>query len=357
MRQKVATPGAGAILLLGGFALLAAGCSIVDPFRAPPPEQHVDVPELPPKPEVPAPDPEVSVPEPTAAAPAPAPDQPPTPPTEAVEEPVRLAVLLSSRAPDYEGVAHALEAAAGDVDVYDLSDKSLTQREILDSVLVAGSEVVIAVGYRAAAFAQTIGDLPVVYAQVFNAAQLDLSAEHIKGVAVLPPLDRQLAAWRELNPNLSSIGAIVGAGHEELLAQAEQASAEHGIRFQHRLAQSDRETLYLFTRLVPEIDGFLLFPDNRVLSASVLRQMLTYAARHQVQVAVFNDSLLSIGATISTTAVEEDIADTILLVAERLLSDDPGSVPEVSPLSEIEVRVNDGTFQTADLSSPAETGY
>ena len=48
--------------------------------------------------------------------------------------------------------------------------------------------------------------------------------------------------------------------------------------------------------LIRDIDGFILFPDNRILSRSVLTEMMADANRHRVQVAVFNEPLLEFGA-------------------------------------------------------------
>jgi ABC-type uncharacterized transport system substrate-binding protein len=174
---------------------------------------------------------------------------------------------------------------------------------------------------------------------------------------VLPPLDLQLDAWLELNPNLSSVGAIVGPGHEHLVEEATAAAAAGGVRFQHHVAESDRETLYLFTRLVPDIDGFWLFPDNRVLSADILRQMLDYAKRHRVQVAVFNDTLLPLGATISVTAVDDDIAATVIDVAQKLLEGYGENIPDLSPLSEVRVATPSGAIEqvASDVRDPIET--
>jgi ABC-type uncharacterized transport system substrate-binding protein len=355
MRSWTTRPGAGAFLLFGILVLATPGCSVLEQFRPPPPAEPVEVPQLPPKPDLPTA--EVPAPEvPVSPPPQPEPVEAPPEPVVEPDEPLRLAVLLTSRIPDYEAVAVALRDAVGDLDVYDLSDKSLTPKEIFETIRAVDTDVVVAVGYRAAAFASTLEDFPVVYSQVFNTGQLDLASDRVKGVSVLPPLDRQLDAWRQFNPSLSSVGAIVGPGHETLLAEAERAAAGKGIRFGHRLAQSDREALYLFTRMVPEIDGFWLFPDNRILSKTVLREMLSYAARHRVQVAVFNDSLLSIGATISTTAVDRNIAETILLVAEQLTSDGASEIPPMSPLTDIKVRVNDDAVSTADIGVPAEGG-
>ena len=305
-----------------------SGCTLLP---SPPTAEPVIEPRLPPDPQ-PLPPP-VQEPAPTIAEPGPAPAEPVQP---ALTEPPRIAVLLSARSAAYEAVANAIAEQFEAVEVYDLADKSLTPREVFERVQSGETNVIVAIGLRATSFAQTFEDVPVVFSQVFNTGGIDLERENVKGVAVLPPLELQLKAWMELNPNLSSIGAIVGEGHERLLDEAARAAAASDVRFQHRVALSDRETLYLFTRLVPDIDGFWLFPDNRVLSATILRQMLRYATRHRVQVAVFNDALLSLGATISVTSVEDDIANTVIDVAQKLI--EGVAQPAVTPLTKIRVR-------------------
>lgn len=316
------------------MTLLLSGCSYLEGLSRTAPDEPVQEPQLPPDvgPDVPVIQPPPTAPPPVVVVPQPEPEPPP------VIEPPRVAVVISGRTAAYESVANALSARLKVVDIYDMSDKSLTAKEMADSIRATNSDIVVAVGLRATNFARSFEDMPVVFSQVFNTAQFDGDEQTLKGVSVLPPLDLQIEAWRKLNPNLSSIGAVIGSGHEHLIREATETARAHGVRFHYRLAQSDRETLYLFTRLVPDIDGFWLFPDNRILSASVLRQMLTYASRHQVQVAVFNDSLLALGATISTTSVDTDIADTIVDVASQLLLADGMDVPSLTPLKKIQVR-------------------
>ena len=325
-----------ALLLVA--AAFSSGCALLDELRPAKPVEPVLEPRLPPRPidtsEPVQEPPEPTPPPPAVVAPEPEPEPEPVP----VEEPVRIAVLLSSRSADYERVATSLRAQVDDLDVFDLSDKSLTQREIFESMQRMGTEVVVAIGFRATALAAASDSLPVVFAQVFNTGGLDLESGRIRGVSVLPPLDKQIEAWRQLNPNLSSVGMIVGAGHEDLIEEGRRAAEAASVRFHYSLAQSDRETLYQFTRLVPDIDGFWLIPDNRVLSASVLRQMLGLASRHQVQVAAFNDSLLSIGATLSTTTVDTDVAATIIQVATELAAGEGEALPDISPLSEVSLK-------------------
>jgi len=317
-----------------------AGCSLLPSVERP--EEPVAEPQLPPTPAPVEPAEVVAEPEPVPVQPAPEiVEPPPHPPT--------VAIVLSSRAAAYEGVANELSRLLEDFEIYDLSDKSLTQKEAHDAIRAGSVDAVVAIGMRAAVFAASFEDLPVVYSQVFNTGELQGAGERFRGVSSIPPLDLQLDAWQALNPELQNVGAILGAGHEALIEEAARVTQDRGMRLHYRLAQSDREALYLFTRLVPDIDGFWLFPDNRILSSDVLKEMLAYAGRHRVQVAVFNDSLLALGATLSTTSVDQDVAEAIVTVVQGLLDGPATAVSPLTPLSQIIVRTN-GQATTAVAS-------
>jgi ABC-type uncharacterized transport system substrate-binding protein len=259
--------------------------------------------------------------------------------------PPPIAVVLSSREPAYLGVAEALAQQFGDFTVYDLANlvepPVATFRRIRDT----NARVVVAIGLRAAVSATSLSSVPVVFCQVFNRGDHNLLSPGSRGVAAQPPLDLQIAAWKKLDPELRSVGAIVGPGHDDLITEARHAAASHDVVLHIETASSDRETLYLFNRMVHDIDGFMLFPDNRVLSSSVLRKMLNDAARQHVQVAVFNDSLLRMGAAFSSTTVDADIAARIVDVLEQIAADGIDSVPEVSPLTEVRIVTNDAVLQ------------
>lgn len=328
------------IALLG---LSLAGCAV---FEAPP---------------QPAPGPE-PVAEPEPAAPPPPPvviEEPPPPPPGVVEEPPPppplVAIVLSSRAPAYESVALELAKRLPATETYDLADRSLSVRDAFDAIRASGAAAVVAIGLKAAVHARDASDIPVVFAQVFNVRENDLEQTHMRGVAVLPPLAEQLAHWREVAPAMRSVGAIVGEGHEALLEEAGQAAAAEGLAFHSRVASSDRETLYLFTRMAPEIDGYWLFPDNRILSGAVLREMLAYANRHGVQVAAFNESLLELGATLAATSDAGDVADTVVDILASLAAGEFAAVPPLTPLTETRTSLHESLrrrLQLAERSVP-----
>ena len=319
--------------------LLLAGCATWGPAPEPdrPPEPVVVI-EPPPvviqvEPEA---EPQVAVVEPAVFVPPPL-----------------VAIVMSSRQPAYENVAVALSRQLENYDIYDLGDKSQPPvnafRQIADTETVA----VVAIGLRAALSATSMSDVPVVFCQVFNVRDNELLGDNSRGVASLPPLDLQIAGWKKLDPSLRSIGAIIGEGHEDLIEEAELAAAKHGIELQFKVARSDRETLYLFNRLAGQIDGFWLFPDNRILSASVLKEILGYAASHQVQVAVFNDSLLDMGAALSSTTVDADIAATIVELLDEIQAGRIDELEEISPLSDVRIETNEELMEQLSKDKPS----
>jgi hypothetical protein len=302
--------------------------------------------------------PETPLPKPETESPAPAPVAPPVittepvlplpaaPPASPEQEPITesvaqspgsVAIVLSDRSPAYENVALELSHLLDDFVIYNLADRSLNPEAAFSNIADSTARVVIAIGLRAAEQAMARSTVPVVFCQVFNIEITD-AAVPVKGVAAIPPLLLQVNAWKRLDPGLEDIGTILGEGHDDLIAEAEHATAEHGIVLHYRTAASDRETLYMFNRMAPDIDGFWLFPDNRVLSVPILKEILSYAGRHKVRVAVFNASLLDMGAAMSATAVEADIAATVVLIADRIVNGDADSIPAVSPLHEVNIR-------------------
>jgi ABC-type uncharacterized transport system substrate-binding protein len=261
----------------------------------------------------------------------------------------RVAIVLSGRQGAYDNVAHELALVLEDYSLYDLSDRSQTVRSVFQNIADEQATAVVAIGLRAALSARALSTVPVVFCQVFNVSDNDLVTDTVRGVSSIPPLSMQLRAWKDLDPSLVNVGAIIGAGHESLIEEANLAAEELGLQMHFRVAGSDKETLYVFNRLIPDIDGFLLFPDNRILSRTVLDQMLSYATRHKVQVAVFNESLLAMGATLSASATDADIASTIVRVLDRFERNESDQLPALSPLSEIVIRTNQEIIQQFGL--------
>lgn len=307
-------------ILLAVFAL--GGCSVFSPDRGPD-EGAVIVAPVESKP------PQIAS-RPSRTAPDPKPPGLPS-----------VAVVISSSQPAFLDVANSLNDHFDDFTVFDLSDRSQPPVSVLRVINDSTPGAVVAIGLRAAQSSVAMSESPVIFSQVFNYHDHDLLNENTRGVAPLAPLDAQLAAWTQIDPTISRIGIIVGAGHDALIEEAQLAAQKHGLELQIRIANSDQETLYLFRRMVHDIDGFWLFPDNRILSNRSLQEILRTAKRQRVTVAVPNESMLKMGADISLASEAEDIAATIVGIIRKIQSDGLKNVRPVSPLSAIRVVTRD----------------
>jgi ABC-type uncharacterized transport system substrate-binding protein len=322
------------------FLISLSGCAILSPE---PPEPVVEV-----EPE-PAPEPEPEPP--PVIEPEPEPLPPPEPAEPKAIGPL-VAIVLSNRTPAFVAVSDALDHYLVNHKVYDLSDRSLQPNQAFADIAESEARAVVAVGMTAAEAASRYSTVPVIVSQVFNIKDSELLSPSLKAIRVLPPIDQQVEAWLDIDPSIRNVGALLGSGHDQLIAETDQAMKKHGIKFHYAFVESDREVLYLFNRLVREIDGFMLFPDNRILSRNVLMEMMSIASRNRVQVAVFNDPLLQIGATFSTSAVESDIAATITRALNKILEGNIDDVPPVSDLSALRISTNPAAFQRLGLNAP-----
>jgi ABC-type uncharacterized transport system substrate-binding protein len=262
-------------------------------------------------------------------------------PVEPPSEPPNVAVVLTNRSPAYEDVAVALAEHFDDILIYDLADKSQPAEVAFRSINDSNTDAVVAIGLKAATASVMLAAQPVIFSQVFNFQEHELLTADSRGVAAFAPVDAQLAAWKDIQPTLSRVGLVIGPGHDALLEEAEVAADRLSIQLSIQIAHSDQESLFYFKRMVQEVDGFWLLPDNRVLSGRVLKEMLAQANRRGVSVLVPSRSMLSIGASISVSTVAADIAARIRDLVLEVDSGRLDSVPALTPLTEILVETND----------------
>jgi ABC-type uncharacterized transport system substrate-binding protein len=256
---------------------------------------------------------------------------------EVLPEPPSVAIVISGRHPAYEAVALELGKRLDDAVIYDLADDRLSPATVFHRIGDSDTGAVVAIGLSAARAAVALATVPVVFCQVFNYRDAGLVTDTSRGVAALVPLDAQLDAWRDANPALTRIGLIIGPGHEDLLEEAQVAAADRALELDVAIVASDQEAQYHFRRMVHEIDGFWLFPDARVLSGRSLREMLAQARRRQVDVAVSNEALLALGASISIAPVPADIAATVIDLVRRIEGGQLGELPAITPLHAVQV--------------------
>ena len=323
--------------------LLLAGCSAI-PYE--PVDQPVPAAAEPPAPAQVEPPPVAPPPPPAASNDASRPES----------EPPSIAILVSDSIPAYNGIAAALSEVAGErrIAVFDLDGDPARIGAVMEKVRKSGSDQLVAIGLLAARAGHEYSESPIVFCQVFNHQDDNLLASGSRGVALVPPFSMQLEAWQTLSPQLRRIGVITGPGHEELIREATVAARTAGIELVSRVVKSDKETLYVFKRLVPEIEGLWLLPDNRILSPNVLRELMQYSRKHNQQIVAFNPALLEWGAVMSVTATDTDVARQVLGLIDEPAPRGDAKTGTLTPLTEMHVEINEALARRLGLDVPGQ---
>jgi ABC-type uncharacterized transport system substrate-binding protein len=328
-------------LLVPCLLLALAGCAAFTKHPPPP------LPE--PEPVVVAPDDAAT----RAPEPTPAPVKPRTTPKPIHRE---VVVVFKAGATGYADVAAQIAAQlpASRYTVV-LAELGPASTGLLDAFRDRPQLVAVAVGREAAEYVRTnLPSAPVVFCQVFNYQDLFAAGGKIWGVNPLPPVELQLRGWTAVDPSRQRIGIIVSEAQRQLAEEA-AAAAGSAVAFSTAVSSSDQETLYLFKRLAPQIDGLWLFPDNRILSPGVLRELLSYAVSHDVGVLVFNNALLSWGALASANSTAPDVARSVRTVLDRVATGSTRDLPPMTPLAEIELQVNAGVARELGVPSAPQS--
>ncbi len=265
-----------------------------------------------------------------------------------------IAVLVSQDSPAFTRVANIIRRRhGGGVRVYSLAGGG---RELVRKAIArSSSPFVVAVGLPAANMARGLRGKRVIFCQVFNYESHDLVTPWMKGVSAIPSVHKQFRAWKALDPSLTHIGVITGADMHGLLRQARAAAKSNGLVLVHRQVASDKDLLYTYKRLSPEIQGLWLLPDNRILSMQAIRDLLTYSAKHGKQVLVFNPKLMRLGGLMSAESQEAEIAAKALRRLEQAAASSnnvPGSA--VWPLNRATIMVNPVMMKRLGLGLPTD---
>ena len=289
---------------------------------------------------------EVSVPETTPPTPKPKPE--PAPP------PNRVAILLSDDIPAYTATANELRKriAGGQHTTYSLHGQAANAEQVMSDINSSSANRLVAIGTLAARTARGATDLPMVFCQVFNHAEHDLVSAKSRGVSLVPPFSMQLEVWKAISPDLGRVGVITGPGHENLVARATLSAEEQKVELISRVVNSDKEALYVFKRMVPQIDGLWLLPDNRILSPRVIGEIMAYSEKHGKQVLAFSPSLLGMGALLSVTAQDGDVADQVMALLED--ADDRRGMTgaAMTELTEMVIEINPQAAEELELIVP-----
>lgn len=264
-----------------------------------------------------------------------------------------IVIILSDNKPSVMGVAQALRSQAGTrIETVNLGGDRAGAADKLAAVQASPAQQVVAIGLLAAQAARAhLSGKQVVFCQVLNYEDFDLTAPWMKGVSAIPSMQRQFQVWKALNPGLKRVGVLTSRQMWPAIEEAANEARAHNIELVHFEVGSDREVMPALRRAT-DIQGLWLAPDSRVLSTGVILEMLSYASRQNIQVLGFSPALLREGALLAGATDNNEIARLVLarLKQAQGMPTIPGEA--VMPLASATISVNGGLAGRLGLSIP-----
>lgn len=225
--------------------------------------------------------------------------------SEALQTNPSIAIVISSGNKHNNPVVGAL-VAQGHGRTTRFSFDNASPPVIWDLVRQQGFEHVIVVGTQALQSTPTATSANIVYCQVLK--EQPAQARGLRGVAALPDFRAQLEHWLNAVPDLKTIGTVTSTDMLDLVDDLRTAATERGLSVNHATVDNDRQLLSAFQRMVPNADGYVFFPDTRVLSPDVIRHILAYSNKHNLSVLAYNQIIVDLGAQLGIAADPDEIA-------------------------------------------------
>ena len=216
-------------------------------------------------------------------------------------QPAPVVLLVTSENPAYRSVAEAfIRTWPEPVDTIWLNKVANTDQTIQDLIAKQPSEV-IAIGAPAVMSLEST-DLRVIQAQSFQQNSL------VRSVDAMPEPKAQLQAWVKRAPQIQRIGIIAGAAFAPAMQALAVAGHTLDLEMSTRLVSSDKEALFEFRRLVPDLDGFIFLPDDSVLSPTVIQEIIGHGRTNNIVFLTYNQLMQKLGAQFLVTQDAEDVA-------------------------------------------------
>jgi putative ABC transport system substrate-binding protein len=202
-------------------------------------------------------------------------------------------------------------------------------------------DMVLAIGMDALRRAQTVTDLPVIYAMVLPSEFPGQIGKNVSGVSMDIPPAIILGTIQEVFPGATRVGVIYDPRHyDSFITEALYAAQQRGIRLVLKAAGKPSEVPSLIDEMRGNIDVFWMLPDVTVVTPETVKYLLLFSFRNKVPVFSFSGKYVEMGALAALNIVPFDIGVQAGELAMKLSSGRNNGTPIRVEARKTELSVN-----------------
>jgi len=157
---------------------------------------------------------------------------------------------------------------------------------------------------------------PVVYTLVVD-YEPNIS-QKVAGVAFYIPNDNKIGIIKETLPDTAKIGFIYSTNYTPMAVGLKQSIEKHGMKYIENVIDSDKGFSIALNNVLPNIDCFLIVPDDKIYYSSTIKLLLFEGIKNNVPIIGLNKSFTQMGATLSIECDYEDLGGQVGRIFERI---------------------------------------
>ena len=273
----------------------------------------------------------------------------------------RIAVLKSRDLPPFNlvwaGFSVACRQHTSPYDTYDLRGTTDNAKSIIDSIMTAKYNFVVAIGPLAAQVVKTeVWDIPVIFVMDSNASHQDPPRTHATEVSIHIPIKMQLKTYQALLPAVQTIGVIYDPKKTGVMvSQAKAIGRTLGLLIRAASVASPEEVPAALRRLLGTIDALWLLPDDTVVKLEIFKFMALTTLEHKLPLLGLSDSYVVAGALAALSPDYIDLGRQACLMAKTIARERPkGAMIDVVPPTKINLSINLDVAQKLGLTIPQQ---
>ncbi|NVM04775.1 MAG: ABC transporter substrate-binding protein [Candidatus Helarchaeota archaeon] len=255
---------------------------------------------------------------------------------------VKIVALLSKDYKEYREALEGFRKALSDSNIrYDITlinnmEDDVSIAKLVNDIRNNNPDLILAIGSRALYKINTyIKDIPIVFSMVLNPNTNNskntrlTNNGNITGVTLSIPVRKQFAIFKEILPNLITIGVIYSPEENgKLVEEAKSALKQLNIDLIAADVKGEREVPKTLNYLINVVDAIWIIVDNAVNSVESMRNIILESVRNDIPVMGPSEKYVKAGATFAVSADYESIGMQSGEMAIKILNGkQPSSLP------------------------------
>jgi putative ABC transport system substrate-binding protein len=272
-----------------------------------------------------------------------------------------ITVVLSRDIPPYRRTLSGLRKVLGSHDpaptfeVIDLQGGDSSAGELQASIPDTGSNLVIAVGARAALKLKTRKTRgPVLLAGVSGpeVESLMAGARQMFGVLLQIPIEKQFETLKEVVPDARKVGVIHGRENRGSIQKARALAKRAGLTLVPAEVASIKEIPTTLATLLEQVDVLWALPDATVFSPEMAPYIILQTLRKRVPFMSFSQNFVKAGSLLSLYCDLEDVGKQAGQMALAAMHGVGGTRSRVVPPRTARLAINMRVAQVIGLRIP-----